>query len=239
MTFAIFTMPNTLKRLVTPDYVVAVQSIPGDTVARVWTVADSAPGASRGYSIVTGTFAATVAAIGAGLVTLPTPDGSQVAIAPRWVTQLEQLAGNTATRVVWAADGESGYATVTGTLAAVSAALAYTPPSGALFGFNQAFNFGHSNGSPINGGAFYSDAIQPTLVQALVYSVNPTQAQVQFVTTLGALQLTMVDAVSVSGYRVLAPSAPIPAIAAGWKQITLAHLAGAGQSILYGLRIET
>lgn len=129
MTFATFTSPSGLQRLVTPDYVVAVQSTAGDAVSRVWTVADSAPGASRGYFIVTGTFAATVAAVGAGLVTLALPDGGQIALNPQWVTQLEQLPGDTATRVVWAADSEGGYATVLGDLATIQAALTYTPPT--------------------------------------------------------------------------------------------------------------
>lgn len=235
MTFAIFTQPSGLKRLVTPEYVVAVQSTAGDAVSRVWTVADSAPGASRGYSIVTGTFAATVAAVGAGLVTLALPDGGQIALAPQWVTQLEQLPGNAATRVVWAADSEGGYATVLGTLAATAAALAYAPSVGG-FELNAPLNTSHGNASPVTAGAFYSPGIAPGTVEALVYSVNATTAQVQLTTLVGALQATMVDAAPAAGWRVLTATPPTT-IVAGWKNITLAQLAGSGLSYVFGFRI--
>ena len=231
MTFATFNMPNGLKRLVTPEYVVAVQSLPGDTSARVWTVADSAPGASRGYSIVLGSFLAVTTAIG-GLVTLPLPDGSQVAIAPRWVTQLEQLPGNTSTRVVWAADGEGGYATVVGSLIVVGAALSYTPPTAAQ-DYVLPFNQGHNNASPVSAGAFYLPAPR-TWTSGLVelYSTGNTNGSVTFweIATV-TLSAQANDPGPSSGYRSRAVTFTVPTWPAGWYVAQIAEAGGGGGTV--------
>jgi len=235
VTFAIFTQPNGLKRLVTPDYVVAVQSTAGDAVSRVWTIADSAPGASRSYSIVNGTFAATVAAIG-GLVTLPLPDGEQVALAPRWVTQLEALPGNTATRVTWAADAAGGYATVVGTQAATAAALAYTPPA-ASWQLDAPCNTSHANASNTDAGAFYVPAAFTGSGEILLTSTGGTNGRVQILSLAGVVQAQANDPGPTAGYRARAFGAVT--LAPGWYVLGLAEIGGGGGSVtLLGVRLS-
>jgi len=127
VTFVAFTTPSGSAQIAL-EYVAAIQQLPGDAATRVWWLADGAPGATRNYTVVQGGFYATLAALaGSGAFVFNTTTAEYLAVVPRWVTSITSTPGDAFSRVTWAADAPDGYAVVKGSIASVTAALAYTP----------------------------------------------------------------------------------------------------------------